>query len=222
MQAEHIYLIEGAGTANSPFFENEAHCHAFLKLADKHLGAFLSINSFQNNRDGWVMIITTKSAETIREAYRLRRAKSKKCKVSCAHHEVWRMLSDQIRIMLSTFVKSTNAKSGRTGGKVRGNYKRYVFENVDEVEQMKETLSKQNHDQSQTLKRYSPSKKLFNVKNKQMKRSIYMCCARLTTASRVRKLGLRCLHLAGLIRNVLRHLVQATFDHHFPPDLLLV
>ena len=221
MQAEHIYLIEGAVTANSSFFENEADCKDFMRLADEHLGAYLSINSFQNNRDGWVMIITTKSTQAIRTAYRLRRARSKKCKAGCAHYETWRILSDQIRILLSTYVKNTNQKSGRRGGKVRGNYKRYVFESVEEVEQMKQTLSKQKYDQSQELKRYRPSKKLFSIKNKQLKRSIYMSCARLSTNSNIRKLRLNCLNLAGLIRDVLRHLVQSTFDYHFPPGLLI-
>ena len=221
MQAEHIYLIEGAVTANSSFFENEADCKDFMRLADKHLGEYLSINSFQNNRDGWVMIITTKSAQNIRDAYHLRRSRSKKCKASCAHYEIWRILSDQIRILLSTFVKLTNENSGRTGGKVRGNYKRYIFESVEEVEQMKQTLSQQKYDQSQELKRYRASKKLFCIKNKQLKRSIYMSCARLSSTINVRKLGLGCLNLAGLMINVLRHVVQSTFDHHFPPDLLI-
>ena len=77
------------------------------------------INCFQNSRDGWAMIITTKSAEAIRSAYEDRRKQSKKCKENCAHHEIWRMLSDQIRIMLSTYVKATNENTGRTGGKVK-------------------------------------------------------------------------------------------------------
>ena len=221
MQADHIYLIEGAVTANSSFFENEVDCKDFMRLADKHLGEYLWINSFQNNRDGWVMIITTKSAQTIRDAYHLRRSRSKKCKPSCAHYEIWRMLSDQIRILLSSYVKMTNASTGRTGGKVRGNYKRYIFESVEEVKQMKETLSKQKYDQSQELKRYRSSKKLFSVKSKELKRSIYMSCARLSSVSNVLKLGLNCLNLAGLMMDVLRHLVHATFDHHFPPDLLI-
>jgi len=65
------------------------------------------------------MIITTKSAEAIRTAYDNRRKQSKKCNEDCAHHEIWRMLSDQIRILLSTYVKATNENTGRTGGKVR-------------------------------------------------------------------------------------------------------
>ena len=192
MQANHLYLIQGASGANSSFFENEADCKIFMSLADEHLGDYLSIIGFQNNRDGWVMIIKSKLEDEIRQAYRLRRKRSNKCRPSFEHHEVWRILSDQVRIMLSTYVKRTNAKSGRTGGKVRGNYKRFVFESAEEVEQMKQTLMSLEYDQSQNLKRYRPSKKLFSVKKKRLRKSAYMSCARLTHANVARKLGLRC------------------------------
>ena len=119
MQADRLYLIEGTSVANSPFFESEADCKLFLSLADKYLAGYMLINCFQNSRDGWVMIVTTKSAKAIRTAYENRRKQSKKCKEDCAHHEIWRMLSDQIRIMLSTYVKATNENTGRTGGKVK-------------------------------------------------------------------------------------------------------
>jgi len=34
MQADQLYLIEGASVANSPFFECEADCKLFLSLTD--------------------------------------------------------------------------------------------------------------------------------------------------------------------------------------------
>jgi len=177
MQANQLYLIEGASVANSPFFESEVDCKLFLSLADKYLADYMSINCFQNSRDGWAMIITTRSAEAIRSAYENRRKQSKKCNEDCAHHEIWRMLSDQIRILLSTYVKATNENTGRTGGKVRGKYKRFVFESVEEAEAIKEKLLNLKYDQAQELKRYQPSKKLYRVKKRQKKQSIYMGCA---------------------------------------------
>jgi len=218
MQANQLYLIEGASVANSPFFESEADCKLFLSLTDRYLADYLFINCFQNSRDGWAMIITTKSVEAIRSAYENRRKQSKKCKEDCAHHEIWRMLSDQIRIMLSTYVKATNENTGRTGGKVRGKYKRFVFESVEEAEAVKEELLKLKYDQAQELKRYQPSKELYRVKNRQKKQSIYMGCALLKSKEMLRKLGMRCLDLAGSAINVLRQLVKTTFNFHFPLD----
>jgi len=218
MQADQLYLIAGASVANSPFFENEADCKLFLSLADKYLADYLMINCFQNNRDGWVMIITTNSAEAIRTAYDNRRKQSKKCNEDCAHHEIWRILSDQIRILLSTYVKATNENTGRIGGKVRGNYKRFVFESVEEAETVKQELLELKYDQAQELERYQPSNDLYRFESKK-RQSIYMGCAQLESKKQlVLKLGMRCLEIAGSAINVLRQLVKSTFDFHFPFD----
>ena len=224
MQAEQLYLIEGASVANSPFFESEADCKLFLSLTNRYLADYLSINCFQNSRDGWAMIITTKSAEAIRSAYENRRKQSKKCKEDCAHHEIWRMLSDQIRIMLSTYVKATNDNTGRTGGKVSGKYKRFVFESVEEADAVKEELLNLKYDQAQELEIYRPSNELYRVKDTERERSIYMGCARLESSELLRELGMRCLDLAGSAIDVLRQLVKTTLDFHFPlePPILSI
>jgi len=213
MQANQLYLIEGTSVANSPFFENEADCKLFLSLVDKYLADYVTINCFQNSPDGWAMIITTKLAEAIRTAYKNRRKQSKKCKEHCAHHEIWRILSDQIRILLSTYVKATNENTGRKGGKVRGNFKRFVFESVEEAETVKEELLKLKYDQAQELERYQPSNELYCFKNKE---SIYIGCERLESKKLLHKLGMRCLDLAGSKIDVLRKLVRTTFNLHFP------
>ena len=95
-------------------------------------------------------------------------------------------------------------------------YKRFVFESVEEAEAVKEELLKLKYDQAQELKRYQPSKKLYRVKNRQKKQSIYMGCARLESSELLRELGMRCLDVAGLAIDVLRQLVKTTLDFHFP------
>ncbi len=216
MQADHIYLIRGSSSANSSFFECENDAKYFLKLVDRFLGEYMSVNSFQNNRDGWVLIISTRSVEEIRTAYAKRRAQSNKCNPAYAHSEVWRILSDQVRILLSTYVKWTNSHTGRTGGKVKRNYERFIFESLEEALEMKENLENQLYDQSQSKKRYRPSKKHFKMTWKAMKSSIYMCCARLSDPRNVVKLGLRCLNLISSTIDVLRQVIKTTLQYHFP------
>lgn len=143
MQANHLYMIRGASTANSPFFESEGDCRLFLELVDRFLGDYLKVGCFQNNRDGWAMIITTRSAVAIKKAYYRRRAQSMKCRKEHEYTEVWKMLSDQIRIFLSTYVKATNFRSGRTGGKVRCRFERFIFESEEEAMKMRRTLEEQ-------------------------------------------------------------------------------
>ncbi len=216
MQADHVYLIRGASVSNSPFFETEDDCKYFLKLADEHLEPYLKINNFQNNRDGWLMIISTNSSDAIKKAYKLRRSHSKKCKKVHEHKEIWRMLSDQVRILLSTYVKGANARSGRSGGKVKSNYERFVFESTEEVLEMKEKMESERVTLGQRLKRYRPSKKMHSLKKRSLRSSIYMSCAQLGRPEKIVELGLKCLCMALFLTDVLRQLTQATLLYHFP------
>lgn len=215
MEAGNLYLIRGASTANSPFFETEEDCGTFLQLAERFLKDYMTIGSFQNNRDGWAMIITTKSAREIKRAYYSRRELSTKCDVACAYTEIWKMLSDQVRIFLSTYVKTTNFKSGRKGGKVRCRYERFVFESEEELEYYKAILETAYHEQAQPLKKYRPSKKLHKIRKRFIHSSIYMSSRLLRLAAKVKELGLSCVDLGVLAQDVVRQLIHQTLHHHF-------
>lgn len=221
MQAEHIYLITGASVANSAFFEQEDDCKMFLELADHYLGQYLKITRFQNNRDGWAMIITTKTADAIMRAYKIRRSLSKKCKKEFELKEVWRVLSDQIRIFLSTYVKRTNGATGRIGAKVRHRYERFVFESDAEALETQANLEEAYYPLEQPEERYRPRAEQSTLTKKMIRTSIYMGCAMLKVAENVKKLGMRCLDLGGLGREGLndgaRQLIQSTLQHHFQP-----
>lgn len=217
MEPDHLYLIRGSSSANSAFFEREKDCKVFLKLADRFLSEYLSISSFQNNRDGWVMIIATRSAAEIRRAYKARRARSTKCRAEFEFKEIWQMLSDQIRIFLSTFVKATNRWTGRTGGKVRRRYERFVFDSEEEVFATKQLLESTYYEQSQPRKRYRPSRRLHKIRRKLLRTSVYISSRLLSIPERLRELGLSCLDLGVLADDVVRHLVATTHNHHFAP-----
>ncbi len=216
MAANHVYLIRGSGVANSPFFETEEDCKLFLQYVDRFLRSYMTINLFQNNCDGWAMIVSTKSTEDIKQAYKERRARSKKCKKTCSYNEVWKILSDQVRILLSTYVKATNQKTGRKGGKVRSSYERFVFESPEEAQTMQMLMKKQRYRQQQPCKRYRPARKLHRIRKKLMKSSPFLSCASSGVAEKMVKIGIRCLNLTVLVGDVLRHLVQVTLYYHFP------
>lgn len=216
MEAEHVYLIRGCSVANTPFFEQEADCKLFLELADHYLKEYLTIASFQNNRDGWVMIIVTKTASVIKNAYCARRLLSKKCKKEFELQEVWKMLSDQIRILLSTYVRRTNHETGRKGAKVRHRYERFVFNSVEEALAMQESLEGECYPLEQPEERYRPSDELSTLTKSMIRSSIYMGCALLKSTKNLQKLGMVCLDLGVLVSNVARQLIQSTLHHHFP------
>lgn len=209
MQADQCYLIRGASTANSPFFERTRDCKLFLALADRFFADYLTISRFQNNKDGWVMIVITKSSQEIKAAYYARRALSNKCKKEHEYKEVWQMLSDQVRIFLSTYVKATNHRTGRKGGKVRCRFERFLFDTEEEALAFQEYLEQEYYEQAQPLKRYRPSKKLCRLRRQMVRTSIYMGCYLLRTLEKAGELGMRCLDLDGLAKFIARQ--------HTPP-----
>lgn len=216
MQADHLYLIRGSSVANSAFFEHEDDCREFLALADHYLEEYLTITSFQNNRDGWVMIIATKSAAAIKAAYQVRRAKSKKCKKQFELKEVWRMLSDQIRIFLSRYVKYTNFKTGRKGAKVRHRYERFLFEDEAEALERQDKLAEEYYPLEQPEERYRPTDEQSTLTKEMIGVSLYMSCALLSIPQQLRKLGMLCLDLGFLRTTVAGKMIKATLHHHFP------
>lgn len=216
MQADHFYMIRGASSANSPFFESTSDCKLFLDLAERFLGDYLKITCFQNNRDGWVMLIATRSAVDIKRAYYARRARSTKCQKAFEYKEVWRMLSDQIRIFLSTYVKTSNYRLGRIGGKVRCRYERFLFENEEEAVNMRDMLESIFYLQAQPLKRYRPAKKLHKFRGKILRRSVYVCSWLLSVPVKMRELGMSCVDVTLFSNDVVRQLVLRTLQHHFP------
>lgn len=216
MEAEQIYLIRGSSVSHTPFFEHQQDCRVFLELVDHYLKDYVSISSFQNNPNGWVMIITTKSAELIKKAYKARRALSKKCKKEFEFQEVWQMLSDQIRILLSTYVKKTNQATGRKGSKVRHRYERFVFESAQEALEVEAQLEEEFHPLEQPVERYRPSDALHDLREAMIATSIYMCCALLRVPEQLEKLGMSCLELGLLSQAIARNLIHSTLNHHFP------
>ena len=229
MQAKKIYLLKCASAANTVFFENELQAKLFLNYVDKYLGDYFEIHGYQNNIDGWVLVATTRSEKEIFNAYKKRRSNSKKCKIEFEFTEIWRILSEQIRILQSCYVKATNFLSGRIGTKVRSNYQRFVFGSHEEALAIMKQMKEQKYSQAQKKRKYFGLKSHFDFTKKQIHDSIYMCCNKLkdkidlTTHRGVcykEKLVLKCLRLLDDQLDLLRQLVNSTFFTHFPSNIV--
>lgn len=214
MQANSIYLLKGECGANSVFFENKKEAKLFTNLVDYYLHDYAEVNSFQNSKDGWILIITLKSENKIKEAYRKRREKSKKCKSECTFEEVWRIISEQIRILLSCYVKTTNARNEREGGKVKSSYKRHYFDNLEEAIKVMQEMEEQEIDQSQPKARYRGVKALFRITKEALKNSVYFGCKYLRERLKWEELGMRCLCLLDYFGDVLHDRINMTILEH--------
>lgn len=216
MHSGNIYMIQGECGANSVFFENEGEAKLFLHLVDHYLSEYVEINNFQNSKDGWILIITVRSEEDVFSAYQKRRDLSKKCKPEFKFEEIWQILSDQIRILLSCYVKTTNNKNGRQGGKVKSSYRRYYFENIEEAVEKMNQMESQEVDQCQPRKKYQGDKSLFDFSESQLRDNVYMCCRKIREGFEVVGLKLKGLRLLDLTSDVLGRLIKLTLSTHSP------
>lgn len=101
---------------------------------------------------------------------------SKKCKKKYAFEEIWRIISEQVRISLSTYVRNTNSRNNRIGKKVGRSYIRYYFESIDEVIEEMKKMDEQEIGQCQPNERYQGAACLFEMSEKEVSNSIYFGC----------------------------------------------
>ena len=139
-----FYIFKGRSNANSCFIEKIIHAKQFLLYANHFLKGYLSIYDYLITKDGWVLVIKVKSE--------LKKQKS------IINEDVWLIISERIRLFLSTFVRVTNKQRGRTGCLVHSSYERYCFETL------KEAMKYINRIRNQQIKLYSGRKKYRGVK----------------------------------------------------------
>lgn len=157
MQAGKIYLIESTASANSVYFETDDLSKLFFRYCDYYLKDYLHVEEYVLNKNGWAMLIKVKSGQTIRKYYEAVEA-ARKSKVEHSKHKkpkaIWRILSERVRLFISTYVKLSNHRLEREGTLVRRNYGRYEFEDLDAAKQYVSKIRNDQHEMQQSNKKY--------------------------------------------------------------------
>jgi len=120
MKADCYYLFEGKSAANSVFIENLKEAKQFCIYANYFLKDYLKVHEYMINQDGWMMIVKLNSELKISS-------------ITNSKTEIWRIISERMRLLLSTYVRVTNQWEGREGVKVKNGYRRYFFESLAEA-----------------------------------------------------------------------------------------
>lgn len=158
-----IYIFTGRANANSCFIEKINHAKKFLIYANYYLKDYLSVYDYIITKDGWSIVVKIKST-----------AKSDRV-IGGIEVEIWRLISERMRLFLSTFVRVTNRDKGRTGCLVHSSFDKYEFENK------KDALFYIEKIRNQKIKFYSKRKKYRGVKTHYKisklisKGSIFLC-----------------------------------------------
>ena len=222
---EGFYLFESKASANSNYIENLEEARLLLTYMDYYLKDYLDIQEYFISRHGFQIAVKLKSESKIVEAYNRQGAAS-----TSGRPEIWRIVSNRVRLFLSTYVRRINYRRGRKGVLVRASYKKYFFEKLDEALEHLEKMRNREVNLKQRRKRYRGLKKHYRIGSKFGKGSIYLSSKEVKLGRKKwdnyeLKWGLPSLVVQNWVINT--KTLQFTSDHHQkhhsntkkPPDI---
>lgn len=162
-----FYLFQGKASANSLFIEDLKEAKQFIILANYYLKGYLKIHNYLLTMDGWNLVVRLNSNKTIL-------SKASNLEDDLSDDLIWRIISERMRILMSTFVRFTNKKQGRTGSKVHSSYERFLFSSLKEANGYLEMMRKGQVRLCQKKKKYRGRKSHYNIPEKLGKGSIFL------------------------------------------------
>lgn len=160
MEAGKHFLIESCASANSVYFETDKMAKLFFRYYNYYLKDYLQVEEYVLNQSGWAMLIKVKSSKTIRKYYNSEGQQSKKDKYPKA---IWQILSERVRLFISTYVRMSNKILGRKGSLVGQKYGRYKFESIEEARTYISTIRNDRHELHQVKEKYRGMKEHFRM-----------------------------------------------------------
>lgn len=189
MQAGCLYMFKSIACSNTVYYEELTDAETFLRLAQQHLKDYLYIHEYMLCKDGWVFLARLKTRNQIQRAYAKKRERY--CKPQ-KEMSSWKIISEQMRLFIGSYVSTYNDRTGREGTLVKRPYERYFFETVQEGLDMIRRIRRRIIGLQQGKKMYRAKKGHYRISKKMGKGSIYL------SSRRKRKRGRK-----GEVRNVL-------------------
>lgn len=198
-----FYIFESRVSANSNYIENIKEAKQLLIYARYYLKSYLIIHDYIITKDGWQFAVEINMQQQFEEA-----------------SEDWDtnielIISERIRLWLSTYVKRINYWRNRKGVLVRDNYRRYYFETLDAATIHLNKMRKQKVKLYQKNKKYRGLKSHYKIDKVNENGSIFLCSKELADKGRevMREVGSQ---LFGGFQNVVGgKLVDFTLKRHF-------
>lgn len=175
MRAKCLYLFKSTACSNTVYYEELNHAKNFLQLAQQHLKEYLYIHEYMLCQDGWVFLARLKSEKQIQKAYANKRKKYKKLPKEMP---VWKIVSEQIRLFIASYVTQYNQSTGREGGLVKRVYERYYFETKQEAKRVIQGIRRRVIGIQQAKKMYRPKKGHYRIPKKLGKGGIFLSSRR--------------------------------------------
>ena len=214
LQENGFYAIQINASASSALVEKVNHAKKFIKLVDNRLVGFAVVYDFLITVDCIFLILKIESQRKVLENYQDQRERSNKANRELDYEEVWRIISEQFRQLISIYVKWFNKDTGRSGSMVARNYERFYFEDSYEASTYIMNLKNEKLRKSQKKKKYRVGKRLCGLKRRMKKGMIYLCSLNKHLLVFRDFLGRRSVNFYDLPEVVLRKMVNSTFTKH--------
>jgi hypothetical protein len=213
-QANCFYCLEGSSAEGSVFIEDITEAKKFIDLINNRLEGFCTIHNFLLKHNHWTLMVSLEDKNSIVKNYLEKRKKSLKAKIESTLTEVWKIISEQFRHILSMYVRFTNYKQGRKGSKVKGNYQRSIFESEEEAAEFMEKLKNQCYENLPKKKRYRAKRNLWKLMRKVEQGHVFLCGKGVGRDESEDVYGSGSIELSSLLDDVLRKMIKRTIELH--------
>lgn len=201
LQPGAYYLFESLSSGSSCYFETDQEIEYFKNLFDRYLGKYILSHKMYFSTEGYHILVRIRDRKTIRDHYKKTCLRRGKAIQNIFIKELWRVVSEQMRIFMSVFVKAVNRLRDRQGVLVQSRYKRYYFESREEFERYIQEMEGGKRIDSQRNERYRVEDSFVKGLN--------------WLALRGRKTGDNRL-FNGFTNYVVSKLINLTLSHHNP------
>ncbi len=213
IQATGFYLLQGRSSANSCFIESLEDSRSFLRYANYYLKDYVTIYEYLLTQDGWLMLVRIRPMGEFPES-------AVQDGIAC-----WRIISERIRLLLSTYVRVSNRAKGRTGSLVHSSYERYYFERLSEGIRVINDIRHQRLKLYEGKKKYRGLKWHYRIPARLGKGSVLLCSRDVRRKKKEAYKMLECLAFKGFTKLVLQDFIETTkslqiiqnHSHHHTP-----
>lgn len=176
-----FYIFESRAAANSNYIENLREARELMVYANYFFSGYLKIYDYLITKDGWQMAIKVLSAEEIGFAHCFgNRSKPGDLKLE----EIWRIISERVRLFIATYSRQTNLRRERTGSFVHSSYERFYFDSLYEAKAHLAKMRNQQLRMYQKKKKYRGLKTHYKIEKIIGKGSIFLCSKDVNSANR--------------------------------------
>lgn len=154
-----FYLFESLASGNTSYFESEEEIRVFRIFLVRYLKKYVDIKRTFLSSEGYQVLIRIRGEAILRKLYKLRCNKKGIQPNKDFLKEVWRIVSDQVRIFHSVYAKWINRNRDRQGVLVQCRYKKYYFESKNSIDSYISQMEKGKEIKGQKNKRFRIAKK---------------------------------------------------------------